>query len=106
MTNWQKHVVIGATFIFTTAALAGDMVGSKSPGTWVAGSFAQTNIKCLQAWVCDSGAVLHSPDTLLVTTKNTNTWGTCNAAGGPADSCNTCSAVKPNEACEYWLEKK
>src|SRR5947209_8041225 len=93
-----KRATAVTAFVFTAASLAGDMVGSKSRGTWVAGSFAQANIKCLQAWICDSGPVLHGPDTVVVTTPNSSSWGTCNAAGGPVDSCNTCAADKPSQA--------
>lgn len=106
MNAWKNRAIAATMFVFAVAALAGDMVGSKSPGTWVAGSFAQANIKCLQAWICDSGQVLHSPDTVVVTTPNSSSWGTCNAGNGPSDSCGVCSASPPSESCQYWLEKK
>ena len=88
-------------------ALAGEIVGSKDEGKWIAGNFYNKNIFCTRAWLCTPGVdVLHGIDTKVVTTENVSTEGVCNAADGPADSCNDCSAPKPTESCQYWLERK
>lgn len=91
----------------TSLCASAQVVGSKSPGKWVAGNFAQIHTACLQAFQCIPGVnVLHGPDTKVVTTPNEGVTGVCNAAGGAADGCNSCSANPPTKPCEYWLEKK
>jgi hypothetical protein len=101
---------VGLTMVALTLACgvnAGEMVGTPSPGKWRAGLFAPANAACMQAWTCTPGVpVLHGPDTVVVTTNSDKTWGVCNAAGGPTDSCNSCSASVPSQPCQYWLEKK
>lgn len=88
-------------------AVGGVMVGTKSPGKWEAGSFAQLNLGCLMAYQCKAGvAVLHGPDTVVVTTPSESSFGVCNTAGGDIEGCNVCSASPPTKPCEYWLEKK
>jgi hypothetical protein len=86
------------------ASTLGTIVGSKSPGKWQAEQFFQVNVACVQAWVCIHPAVIHDPNTHVVTTDSESTTGLCNAGGGPIDSCNTCSASQPASQCEYWLE--
>ena len=87
--------------------IAGELVGDKSNGLWVAGNFFQVNVSCTQAWQCIPGVdVLHDPSTVLVTTPNTSTTGVCSAGDGPADTCNVCLANNPKDSCQYWLEKK
>lgn len=106
----RSFLLLSATLplflVSISGATAGEMVGKKSAGTWVAGQAAQVNIKCLQAWICKVPDVLHGPETKVVSTPNDKTWGTCNAAGGDIEGCNVCSATPPEQACEYWLEKK
>lgn len=88
------------------AGSAGELVGTKSPGTWFKGSFAQINVGCMQSWVCAAPGVLHGADTKLVTTPNEGAAGICNAAGGNIEGCNACASSPPKTACQYWLEKK
>jgi len=98
--------LIFAMLPLAQCALAGDVVGERSAGTWSRGNFAQASFKCMQAWICSAPDVLHSPDTVVVTTASASVWGTCNAADGPTDSCNACSSNPPQTPCEFWLEKK
>jgi hypothetical protein len=93
--------------VFLALALAASTYATeaqdKRPGKWVKGSFAQYNLWCTQAWQCvPSQNVLHSPQTRVETTPADSTQGVCNAAGGPADSCNVCSASQPKSPCLYW----
>jgi hypothetical protein len=86
---------------------AGELVGSKLPGRWVAGEFAQIHTRCMLAYQCIPGrSILHGPETVVKTTASESSFGVCNAAGGPADGCNSCSASPPTKPCEYWLEKR
>lgn len=102
-----KVAVSLALLAIVSVTGAGVMVGTKSPGKWVAGNFAQVNLGCLMAYQCTAGvAVLHGPDTIVVTTPNESSFGVCNTAGGDIEGCNACSASPPSKPCEYWLEKK
>jgi hypothetical protein len=84
-----------------------EMIGSKSQGEWQRGNYVQVNVGCSQTWVCTPGTnVIHSPDTIVVTSGNAMTAGVCNVADGPVGSCNACAASLPSRPCEYWLEKK
>lgn len=103
----SRLLVAVLAFVFAfSAAVAGNVVGMKSEGKWVKGSFAQANVGCLQAWVCTAPDVLHGPDTQVVTTDNEGAAGICNADGGDVTGCNTCASNPPKMACQYWLEKK
>lgn len=101
-----QYAVGSALVLVAGGIAAGVMVGSKSPGRWVPGNFAQMHTACMMAYQCIPGVdVLHGPDTIVKTTPSESSFGVCNAAGGPTDGCNSCSASPPAKACEYWLEK-
>lgn len=104
--NIRLTLFVSSFVIASSAAVAGEIVGTKSKGKWVAGTSAQVNIKCLQAWICKVPSVMHGPTTKVVSTPNDKSWGVCNAAGGDIEGCNACSATPPSQPCEYWLEKK
>src|SRR6266403_3166594 len=94
-------------FLPATIMMAGTFALARDTGSWVAvGPVAQVNIGCSQVWECQANQdVLHSSDTYVWHTPNKLTFGVCNAAGGPADSCNECAASPPNEPCEWELRK-
>lgn len=105
----KRHtpLLVACVLCFAVGTAAAQVVGEKSKGKWVKGNFAQANVGCLQAYQCIPGVnVLHGKDTVVKTTPNEGVYGICNAAGGPADGCNTCAANPPVKPCQYWLEKK
>lgn len=106
MMRIRRYVLLCSLLSVTLASSAGEVVGGKSPGTWTKGNFAQANVACMQAWICRAPDVLHSPDTVVVTTPASSASGICNAAGGPVDSCNVCASNPPSDPCQYWLERK
>jgi hypothetical protein len=103
MKNTFCFALAVAMLVYSPALLSQD----KKPGKWIKGSFAQYNLWCTQAWQCVPGQdVLHGPNSRVVTTAADSTQGVCNAAGGPSDSCNVCSASPPKAQCQYWLERR
>ena len=99
--EWSK-LLLGILMFAASLALA------KDSGIWVAiGPVAQLNVGCSQVWECRANQdIIHSGDTYVWHTPNKLTLGVCNAAGGPADSCNECAASPPSEPCEWELRKR
>jgi hypothetical protein len=89
-------------------AHAGGHTGDKMTGVWQSDrNFVHNNLSCMQSWHCMLTSDLpHGTDTMVVTTPNQITEGTCGAGEGTAGSCNTCVSAPPSDACEYWLEEK
>jgi hypothetical protein len=102
----QGFIVSAIVLLAVPMSNAGEMVGTKSKGTWVKGDFAQVNIGCMQAWICKAPSVIHGNDTKVVTTPNEGSKGMCNTAGGDITGCQVCASSAPKTACEYWLEKR
>ena len=76
-------------------------------GTWVAKTFSQVNIFCLQKWTCEPPSIIYDSGThTLKTTGSEVTTGACSAGGGSPTSCNHCIATPPATQCKYWLEPR
>ena len=77
-------------------------------GIWHANeNFAQVHTACYRVYECRTGKNMFiSGDETVVTSSNKIIWGVCSAAGGAADSCNTCLTSKPNDACTWEIKKK
>jgi hypothetical protein len=101
-------LLVAWSLVAEADAYAGERIGKTQAGTWVREEpFTQAHVFCFQTWTCVPGKpIIHSANTSIVTTSSKVVRGVCNAAGGPADSCNFCASNAPSDRCEWWLEKK